>query len=124
MAGREKEVHYHHAIASKIKEMVRAKVKIKEILAYLVKNYENPPLNEKMLRKVYGDDILAARAEAKELIGSKVYAQAVEGDFKSQEMYLTTGDDWSKKERVEHGLDDSEDGSALAKIMAMLGKDK
>jgi len=123
-AGRKAEVRYHPAIAKRIEELIQSKVKISHMIAMLNEEYETAPNNEKQLRKFYGDTIAAARGKAVEQVGKKVYEQAVEGHFPSQEMFLTTQDDWSKKEQLGVTLEDDEDNSAIATILAMLGKDK
>jgi hypothetical protein len=123
-AGRKAESRYHPAIAKRIQELVQSKVKISHMIAMLNEEYETAPQNEKQLRKFYGDTIAAARGKAVEQVGKKVYDQAVDGHFPSQEMFLTTQDDWSKKEQLGVTLEDDEDNSAIATILAMLGKDK
>lgn len=123
-SGRKAEVRYHPAIAKRIQELVEAKVKIAHMIALLQEEYETAPNNAKQLYKYYKETIAAARAKATEKVGKKVFEQAVEGHFPSQEMYLTTQDDWSKKEQLGLTLEDDEDNSAIGAILTMLGKDK
>lgn len=123
-AGRKKELLWNKDISARIKGMVKSKVKIDYILATIQEEYDHAPTNVQSMYKVYGNDIKAARAEAIESVGKKVLAQAEDGHFPSQEMYLTTQEDWSKKDKLEVDLANDEDNSALSTLLTMLGVDK
>ena len=66
-----------------------------------------------------------ARSEINELVGSKVVQQALDGDFKSQELYLRSKAGWSPSETQKHGEDESEmeeAESAIEALERLLGK--
>ena len=59
--------------------------------------------------------------------GKKVIDQALEGDFKSQELFLRSKGGWSVSStnvEVEQEVDPDADESAIDTLMALLGKDK
>ena len=65
-----------------------------------------------------------ARGEVTEALGSKVIQQAKNGDFKSQELWLTTKGGWSKQQtnnNVEIGDDPEKGKSALDNLLMKLG---
>lgn len=120
-AGRKKEFVRDQKIVQAIREMVRAKVPVRFWLASLQDRFEGAPNNSTMLYRLYGDDIKAARASAFQGVGENIYNQALEGHFPSQELWLTTGEDWSKKSHLEVELGVDEESDVISDIINLLG---
>ena len=60
------------------------------------------------------------------MVGKKVIDQALEGDFKSQELFLRSKGGWSPTNTVveaEQEVDPDMDESAIDTLMALLGKE-
>lgn len=76
--------------------------------------------------KIYGDFIERERAKINGAVGKKVIDQALDGDFKSQELFLRSKGGWSPTHtvnEVEQDVDPDMDESAVDTLMALLGKD-
>ena len=70
---------------------------------------------------------IEARGEVTEALGSKVIQQAKNGDFKSQELWLTTKGGWSKQQtntNVDIPAGEDEANSALENLLSKLGINK
>lgn len=116
---------YSKPIAKYIRQAVQDGVQVKDILATINKNYQNPPRNYTMLYKHYGGDIAEARADITQKIGNVVVNQALSGHFPSQELYLRSKSGWSPKETQqmeEVSGDPEENASAIDSLMTLLGK--
>jgi|TARA_R110002020_G_scaffold122066_4_gene277309 hypothetical protein len=75
--------------------------------------------------KTYGSFIEQERAKINGAVGRKVIDQAMEGDFKSQELFLRSKGGWSPTQtniEVEQDTDPDLDESATDTLMALLGK--
>ena len=102
-------------IASIVRKKAAAGVPVKEILSS-IQNYQNAPGSLQTFYKYYGSVMEEARGEVTEALGSKVIQQAKNGDFKSQELWLTTKGGWSKQQtntNVDLGESDDDKSSAL-----------
>lgn len=110
-------------IAAVVKKKAAAGVTVREIFAS-IQGYQNAPGSMVTFYKYYRDDMDAARGDVTEEIASKVIKQAKEGDFKSQELWLTTKGGWSKQQtnvNVEIDDDPEEKNSAMDALLSKLG---
>lgn len=113
-------------IASVVRKKAAAGVPVKEILSS-IQNYQNAPGSLQTFYKYYGSVMEEARGEVTEALGSKVIQQAKNGDFKSQELWLTTKGGWSKQQtntNVDLPAGEDEANSALENLLSKLGIDK
>ncbi len=115
---------YSEVIAKNVRKGIRNGVAIKDILASIQK-YQNAPSSSATFYKLYGGDIAEERSEIVGQIGSVVIQQAMDGDFKSQELYLRSKGGWSPTQtniEVEADSNPDEDTSAIDSLMTLLGK--
>ena len=113
-------------IASVVRKKAAAGVPVKEILSS-IQNYQNAPGSLQTFYKYYGSVMEEARGEVTEALGSKVIQQAKDGDFKSQELWLTTKGGWSKQQtntNVDLGESDDDKSSALELLLSKMGFSK
>ena len=113
-------------IAAVVRKKAAAGVPVVEIFAS-IQNYQNAPGSIQTFYKYYKEDLDAARSEVTEALGSKVIQQAKNGDFKSQELWLTTKGGWSKQNTnttVDIPAGEDEANSALENLLSKLGIDK
>ena len=113
-------------IAAVVRKKAAAGVPVVEIFAS-IQNYQNAPGSIQTFYKYYKEDLDAARGEVTEALGSKVIQQAKNGDFKSQELWLTTKGGWSKQQtntNVDLPAGEDEANSALENLLSKLGIDK
>lgn len=113
-------------IASVVRKKAAAGVPVVEIFAS-IQNYQNAPGSIQTFYKYYKEDLDAARGEVTEALGSKVIQQAKNGDFKSQELWLTTKGGWSKQNtntNVDIPSGEDEANSALENLLSKLGIDR
>lgn len=115
---------YSEVIAKKVREGIRSGVSVKDILASIQK-YQNAPSSTATFYKLYGQDIADTKSSIVGQIGSVVIQQALEGDFKSQELFLRSKGDWSPTQtniELEADSNPDEDVSAIDSLMTLLGK--
>ena len=117
-------IPYSKVIANKVKDGVRGGVSIKDILAS-IQSYQNAPHSRTTFYKLYGNDIAEVTFDTVSKVGSKVVQQALDGDFKSQELYLRSKGGWSPNSTV--SVDDIDspaeaETSAIDDLMTLLGK--
>jgi len=122
--GRARELNFSPLIEKRVREAAAAGVSIKDLLAS-ISHLQQAPRSTAQLYKYYGQAIAEERVKVTTLIGSKVISQAMEGDFKSQELYLKSKGGWSPSNTV--NLDEidgnpDEDTSAIDALMTLLGK--
>ena len=113
-------------IAAVVRKKAAAGVPVVEIFAS-IQNYQNAPGSVQTFYKYYKEDLDAARGEVTEALGSKVIQQAKNGDFKSQELWLTTKGGWSKQQtntNVDLGESDDDRSSALESLLSKMGFSK
>ena len=113
-------------IASVVRKKAAAGVPVKEILSS-IQNYQNAPGSLQTFYKYYGSVMEEARGEVTEALGSKIISQAKNGDFKSQELWLTTKGGWSKQQtntNVDLGESDDDKSSALESLLSKMGFSK
>ena len=110
-------------ISAVVKRKAAAGVSVREIFAS-IQNYQNAPGSMTTFYKHYRDDMDAARGDVTEEIASKVISQARNGDYKSQELWLTTKGGWSKQQtnvNVEIDENAEEKNSAMDALLSKLG---
>lgn len=110
-------------IAAIVKKKAAAGVPVSEILAS-IQNYQNAPRSLPTFYRIYRDDMDEARGGITEKIGSKIVAQALDGDYKSQELWLTTKGGWSKNQTVTNidaEYSEEEKSNALNNLLTKLG---
>jgi hypothetical protein len=115
---------YSEVIAKKVREGIRSGVSVKDILASIQK-YQNAPSSTATFYKLYGQDIADTKAAIVGQVGSVVIQQALEGDFKSQELFLRSKGGWSPTSTVneqELSEDPDTDESAIDSLITLLGK--
>ena len=115
---------YSKNVEKHVLECIQGGVGIREMLASM-QHLQNAPKSLSTLYKIYGQVIHSERARINAAVGRKVIDQALEGDFKSQELFLRSNGGWSPKETVETGeaLDEDTDESAVDSLMTFLGLD-
>ena len=117
-------IPYSNIIAKRVKEGIRNGVSIKDIISS-IQSLQNAPCSTTTFYKLYGNDIAETKADIIGQVGSKVVEQALEGDFKSQELFLRSKGGWSPTNTVQErevGSDEEEDSSAVETLMGLLGK--
>ena len=115
---------YSKNVEKHILECIQGGVGIREMLASM-QHLQGAPKSLSTLYKIYGTVIHSERARINAAVGKKVIDQALEGDFKSQELFLRSKGGWSPKETVEttEGIDEDTDESAVDALMTLLGFD-
>ena len=117
---------YNGHIGDRVYKMTLAGVSVKDIFASIQESYgAEAPQSLTTFYKYYRKDMDRARGETVEAIGTKVVQQALDGDFKSQELYLRSKGGWSPTSTVNEGEDLSELEEAESSIEALtrlLGK--
>lgn len=116
---------FNKDIANYIEKCVKGGVSVKDMLAAMQDKFQLAPRNMSTLYRVYGSHMAEVRASLVAQIGDKVVQQALQGDFKSQELYLRSKGGWSPNatvNEVEQEGDPDEDEGAIDLLMAKLGK--
>jgi hypothetical protein len=115
---------YSKNVEKHVLECIQGGVGIREMLASM-QHLQGAPKSLSTLYKIYGTIIHSERARINAAVGRKVIDQALEGDFKSQELFLRSKGGWSPKETVEttEGIDEDTDESAVDALMSLLGFD-
>lgn len=120
------ELEYNGKIGARVYEMTKAGVSVRDIFESVQVGFGSAaPASMTTFYKYYRGDMARARSEINELVGSKVVQQALDGDFKSQELYLRSKAGWSPSETQKHGEDESEmeeAESAIEALERLLGK--
>lgn len=117
-------VPYSKVIEKRVVQGVKGGVSLKTIMASCA-DLQNCPATYVTFMKLYGTVIEKTKAEMIGAVGEKVYKQALEGDFKSQEFYLKSKGGWSPSttvNEVDQEVDPDEDDGAIDALMAKLGK--
>ena len=115
---------YSKNVEKHVLECIQGGVGIREMLASM-QHLQNAPKSLSTLYKIYGQVIHSERARINAAVGRKVIDQALEGDFKSQELFLRSKGGWSPKETVQtdEATDEDTDESAVDSLMTLLGLD-
>lgn len=104
---------------------IQGGIAIRQMLASM-QQLTNAPKSLSTMYKTYGSFIEQERAKINGLVGAKVIDQALEGDFKSQELFLRSKGGWSPTQtniEVEQETDPDLDESAADTLMSLLGID-
>lgn len=113
---------YDKKVENAIVNGILGGVSINDILAS-IQHYQNAPRNTTTLYKHYGNVIAKTRADLNGRVGKKVIEQALQGDFKSQELFLRSKAGWSPQStELNVQADEDSDTSALDTLMKLLGK--
>lgn len=114
---------YSKNVEKHILECIQGGVGIRDMIASM-QHLQGAPKSLSTLYKIYGNYIAQERAKINGAVGKKVIDQALEGDFKSQELFLRSKGGWSPKETVENGdaSDEDTDEDAVTMLMNLLGK--
>jgi hypothetical protein len=114
------------AIANRIRKMIRDGVAMKDIMVS-IQDLQDAPSSFATFYKIYGQDIAQERSDIVGMVGNKVVQQALEGDFKSQELFLRSKGGWSPNSTLNEQEQDTEadmDESAIDALMTLLGKSR
>lgn len=115
---------YSKNIEKHILECIQGGVGIRQMIASM-QHLQNAPKSLSTLYKIYGNFIEAERAKLNGAVGKKVIDQALDGDFKSQELFLRSKGGWSPTQtniEVEQDTDPDMDESAVDIMLSLLGK--
>jgi len=114
---------YSKNVEKHILDCIEGGVGIRDMIASM-QHLQNAPKSLSTLYKIYGNFIHAERAKINGMVGKKVIAQALEGDFKSQELFLRSKGGWSPTNTVveaEQDVDPDLDDSAIDSLINLLG---
>ena len=115
---------YSKNVEKHILDCIEGGVGIRDMIASM-QHLQGAPKSLSTLYKIYGDFIHRERARINGAVGKKVIEQALNGDFKSQELFLRSKGGWSPTQtniEVEQDTDPDMDESAVDSLMALLGK--
>ena len=116
---------YRKHVEKHILTCIQGGVAIRQMLASM-QHLTNAPKSLSTMYKTYGSFIEQERAKINGLVGAKVIDQALEGDFKSQELFLRSKGGWSPTQtniEVEQETDPDLDESAADTLLSLLGID-
>ena len=111
-------------IARKVREGISGGVTVRQIFASVL-NMKDAPQSYTTFYKLYREDMDEVKFQLDAKVGKTVIDQALEGDFKSQELYLRSRAGWSPSSHVQEqevGTDDEENEGAVSALMTALGK--
>lgn len=115
---------YSKLVEKHILECIEGGVGIRQMIASM-QQLQHAPKSLSTMYKIYGDFIESERAKINGAVGKKVIQQALDGDFKSQELFLRSKGGWSPTHtvnEVEQDVDPDMDESAIDTLVALLGK--
>tara|TARA_R100000541_G_C1890844_1_gene83512 strand:- start:752 stop:1129 length:378 start_codon:yes stop_codon:yes gene_type:complete len=111
-------------IARMVREGISGGVTVRQIFASVL-NMKDAPQSYTTFYKLYREDMDEVKFQLDAKVGKTVIDQALEGDFKSQELYLRSRAGWSPSSHVQEqevGTDDEENEGAVSALMTALGK--
>lgn len=122
MTVREK-LPYSKDVENHIKKCIDGGVGTKDMLMSM-QHLQAAPGALSTLYKIYGPFIAKCKADLNGSVGRKVIQQALDGDFKSQELFLRSKAGWSPTQTVEttEAVDEDLDDTAIKTLMDLLGK--
>ena len=116
-------IPYSKNVEKHILDCIQGGIAICQMLASM-QHLQDAPNSLSTMYKTYGPFIASERAKINGMVGKKVIDQALEGDFKSQELFLRSKGGWSPTHtvnEVEQETDPDLDESAADTLMALLG---
>ena len=119
-------LRYSKLVEKHILDCIKGGVGIRQMIASM-QHLQDAPKSLSTLYKIYGNYIEAERAKLNSAVGKKVIDQALEGDFKSQELFLRSKGGWSPTQtniEVEQETDPDMDESAIDILLSLLGKNE
>jgi len=87
---------------------------------------KDAPQSYSTFYKLYREDMDEVKFQIDSKVGKTVIDQALDGDFKSQELYLRSRANWSPSSHVQEqevGTEEEENEGAVNALMAALGKE-
>jgi len=111
-------------IARKVREGISGGVSVAQIFKSVL-HMKDAPQSYTTFYKLYREDMDEVKFTIDAKVGKTVIDQALEGDFKSQELYLRSRAGWSPSSHVQEqevGTEDEENEGAVSAFMAALGK--
>lgn len=102
---------------------IQGGISIRQMIASM-QHLPNAPRSLSTMYKTYGSFMEMERAKINGAVGKKVIDQALEGDFKSQELFLRSKGGWSPTQtniEVEQDTDPDLDESAADTLLGLLG---
>ena len=114
---------YSKLVEKHILECIQGGIGIRQMIASM-QHLQDAPKSLSTMYKIYGSFIEMERAKINGAVGKKVIDQALEGDFKSQELFLRSKGGWSPTQtniEVEQETDPDLDESAVDTLMSLLG---
>ena len=116
---------YSKLVEKHILECIQGGVGIRQMIASM-QHLQDAPKSLSTMYKIYGNFIESERAKINGQVGKKVIDQALDGCFKSQELFLRSKGGWSPSNtnvEVEQDVDPDMDESAIDILLTLLGKD-
>jgi hypothetical protein len=116
-------IPYSKHVEKHILNCIQGGIAIRQMLASM-QHLQDAPKSLSTMYKTYGSFIEGERAKVNGMVGKKVIDQALEGDFKSQELFLRSKGGWSPTHtvnEVEQETDPDLDESAADTLMTLLG---
>ena len=120
-----KKLPYSKNVEKHILNCIQGGVGIRYMIASM-QHLQDAPKSLSTMYSTYGDTIHAERARINGQVGKKVIDQALEGDFKSQQLFLRSKGGWSPTQTVveaEQDTDPEYDESSVDVMMCLLGFD-
>lgn len=114
---------YSKNVEKHILECIQGGIAIRQMLASM-QHLTYAPRSLSTMYKTYGSFIEQERAKINGAVGKKVIDQALDGDFKSQELFLRSKGGWSPTQtniEVEQDTDPDLDESAADTLLSLLG---
>ena len=114
---------YSKLVEKHILECIQGGIGIRQMIASM-QHLQDAPKSLSTMYKIYGSFIEMERAKINGAVGKKVIDQALDGDFKSQELFLRSKGGWSPTQtniEVEQETDPELDESATDTLMSLLG---
>ena len=114
---------YSKTVEKHILECIQGGIAIRQMIASM-QHLQNAPKSLSTMYKIYGSFIELERSKINGAVGRKVIDQALNGDFKSQELFLRSKGGWSPTHtvnEVEQEIDPDLDESATSTLMSLLG---
>lgn len=110
-------------IARKVREGIAGGVTVEQIFKSVL-HMKDAPQSYTTFYKLYREDMDDVKFTLDAKVGKTVIDQALDGDFKSQELYLRSRAGWSPSSHVQEqevGAEDEETEGAVNRLTGLLG---